>query len=232
MTDAHVEGATAPYSQYEPRPCTKGDLMEHYYLGLGDGVWFKNAYDMILDELPIDRPSHFVEVGVLYGQSLAYLGVEVLNRQLPVTIHAVDNFAGWPGVDQGDVLREKFLRNTKPVRDAMPFHVDNNVYVGEGQHMHQGFVVHAKDSLAAAAEFPDASLAVVWLDADHSYEAVKGDIAAWWPKVRMGGYLGGDDWAFRGVRMAVSEAFPQGYLLGDGERFQAPWPWWLAKREA
>lgn len=187
--------------------------MEHYYQALGDGVWFRSAYDMILDELPKDRASHFVEVGVLYGQSLAYLGVEVLNRGLPVTIHAVDNFAGWPGVDQGEALREKFMRNIAPLI-GVPI------------------IVHPKSSLEAAAELPDASCDVVWLDADHSYEAVKADIAAWFPKVKIGGYLGGDDWAFKGVRMALSESFPDGYLLGDGERFQAPWPFWMVKREA
>lgn len=200
--NAQVEGATAPVR------------MEHYYQSLGDGVWFKNAYDMILDELPNDRPTVWVEVGVLYGQSLAYLGVEVLNRGLPVTIHAVDNFAGWPGVAQGDELREAFFRNIKPVRTRMPL------------------AIHPVPSIEAAALFPDASCDVVWIDADHSYEAVKADIAAWLPKVKVGGYLGGDDWAFRGVRAAVSETFPQGYMLGDGIRFQAPWPWWMVRREA
>lgn len=203
MTNAQVEGAIRPAR------------MEHYYQGLGDGVWFRSAYDMLLDELPKDRPTTWVEVGVLYGQSLAYLGVEVINRDLPVTIHAVDNFVGWPGVDQGEALRDKFSRNTAALR----------AWLGDR------FQVHALPSVQASALFADGSCDVVWLDADHSYEAVKADIAAWWPKVRMGGYLGGDDWAFRGVRSAVSEAFPQGYLLGDGERFQAPWPWWMARRE-
>lgn len=216
----------------QPEGVTALALMEHYYQSLGDGVWFKSAYDMMLDALPKDHPSVFVEVGVLYGQSLAYLGVEILNRNLPVTIHAVDNFAGWPGVAQGAELREAFLRNTKPVRDAMPYQAINGQYVSDGMNMWQGFVVHPIPSVEAAALFPDASCDVVWLDADHSYESVKADIAAWWPKVKIGGYLGGDDWAFRGVRMAVSEAFPQGYLMGDGERFQAPWPWWLAKKES
>ncbi|HKW13642.1 MAG TPA: class I SAM-dependent methyltransferase [Candidatus Krumholzibacteria bacterium] len=202
MTNAQVEGAVRPVP------------MEHYYQGLGDGIWFANAYDLLLDRLPTDRPIVWVEVGVLYGQSLAYLGVEIINRNLPVTIHAVDNFAGWPGVDQGEALRDKFLLNTAPLRDMLG----------------DRFQVHALPSVEASDLFAPDSCDVVWIDADHSYEAVKADIAAWWPKVKPGGYLGGDDWAFRGVREAANEAFPEGYMMGDGVRFQAPWPWWLVKK--
>ena len=47
----------------------------------------------------------------------------------------------------------------------------------------------------------------VYLDADHSYEAVKLDIQTWWPKVRAGGILAGHDWdeEHPGVEGAVSE---------------------------
>lgn len=68
-----------------------------------------------------------------------------------------------------------------------------------------------RPSAVAAAEFADESLDWVYVDADHRYEAVKADVAAWWPKVRPGGLLGGHcymitDWGgheFCGVRWAV-----------------------------
>lgn len=201
---AHVEGFTVP------RP------MEHYWQTIDGGFWYLSAYMKLLEDLPKDRPTTFVEVGVFQGQSLAWLGVEVLNRGLPVTIHAVDNFAGWPGVPQGDELRELFTFNTARIAEAL----------GER------FVVHAKPSVEAAAEFADNSLDVVWIDADHTYEGCKADIAAWWPKVRPGGFIGGDDWAYPGVRMATIEAFPNVLDIGSGERFSAPWPFWIVKREA
>jgi predicted O-methyltransferase YrrM len=50
----------------------------------------------------------------------------------------------------------------------------------------------------------------VFVDADHSYASVKDDIARWWPKVKPGGWLMGDDhyWQrFPGVCRAVYEAF-------------------------
>ncbi|MDE3797601.1 class I SAM-dependent methyltransferase [Sinorhizobium meliloti] len=66
-------------------------------------------------------------------------------------------------------------------------------------------------SLVAAEEIAGASLDLVFIDADHSYEGVKADIAAWLPKIRTGGWIGGHDYRnpdprFRfGVDRAVDE---------------------------
>jgi hypothetical protein len=46
----------------------------------------------------------------------------------------------------------------------------------------------------AAHEIEDSSLDFAYLDAQHHYEAVKHDIALWWPKVRAGGLLCGHDY--------------------------------------
>jgi hypothetical protein len=53
-------------------------------------------------------------------------------------------------------------------------------------------VVHS-DSLEAAKHVEDNSFDFVFIDADHSYEAVRDDIAAWAPKVKPGGWLCGHD---------------------------------------
>jgi hypothetical protein len=60
-------------------------------------------------------------------------------------------------------------------------------------------------SVAAAQIFPDSMFDLVYIDADHSYEAAKADIAAWWPKVRVGGIICGHDYGRkRGVVPAVN----------------------------
>ncbi len=84
------------------------------------------------------------------------------------------------------------------------------------------------DSVAAAAAVADASLDFVFVDADHSYEGVQGDIAAWLPKLKPGGLLGGHDLDYRprewGVRRAVGEATAR---LGAVLETDADWTWFL-----
>ena len=74
--------------------------------------------------------------------------------------------------------------------------------------------IHLKleDSIKAAKEFEDGSLDFVYIDANHSYDAVKADILAWLPKVKKGGIIGGHDldWGEHEyeVLKAVKEIFP------------------------
>jgi hypothetical protein len=66
-------------------------------------------------------------------------------------------------------------------------------------------------STDAAASLPDGSLDWVYIDGDHSYEGVKADLEAYFPKVRPGGFIAGDDyghqgsWFEDGVTRAVEE---------------------------
>lgn len=87
-------------------------------------------------------------------------------------------------------------------------------------------VVVRRRSLDAASAFGDASLDWVYIDGDHRYEAVKADLAAYYPKVKPGGYLAGDDYGYRsgwfedGVTRAVDEFAPdRGELRIIGTQF-------------
>ena len=56
----------------------------------------------------------------------------------------------------------------------------------------------------------DGDLDWVFIDANHNYDYVRADIAAWTPKVRPGGIIAGHDYLDRdgwGVIRAVDEAF-------------------------
>lgn len=71
--------------------------------------------------------------------------------------------------------------------------------------------IHRMASTDAAELFMDETFDFVYIDADHTYDAVKADLSAWWPKVRPGGVLAGDDYGFAGwwedgVTRAVSES--------------------------
>ena len=51
-----------------------------------------------------------------------------------------------------------------------------------------------KMSVAAAADFPDEHFDWIYVDALHTYKAVLADVRAWWPKLRPGGLMSGDDY--------------------------------------
>lgn len=55
-----------------------------------------------------------------------------------------------------------------------------------------------KFSVEAAATVPDGSLDFAYVDANHRFEYVVEDIAAWLPKVRKGGIIAGHDYCRRG----------------------------------
>ena len=67
-------------------------------------------------------------------------------------------------------------------------------------------------SVAAADLFEPGELDAVYIDAVHRYTYVRDDIAAWLPKLKPGGYIGGHDYAprFDGCMRAVDEQFGTG----------------------
>ena len=78
-------------------------------------------------------------------------------------------------------------------------------------------------SPGAASYFSDGSLDVVYIDGNHSYEAVKADIRAWLPKLsKPTGYIAGHDYnnpMTPGVRKAVDEQ------LGTPDKICIDWSW-------
>jgi hypothetical protein len=81
-------------------------------------------------------------------------------------------------------------------------------------------LILAMPSLEAVNNVPD--LDFVFIDADHSYPAVKADIAAWMPKVKVGCWLCGHDYDLRAVKRAV-DGLPNVELGQDTT--------WFVKRE-
>ena len=64
------------------------------------------------------------------------------------------------------------------------------------------------DSAAAVKLFPDNFFDFIYIDGDHSYEAVKNDLHMWHPKLKKYGVMCGDDFSHisgRGVIEAVQE---------------------------
>jgi|ERR1700722_18511410 len=87
-----------------------------------------------------------------------------------------------------------------------------------------------KYSQEAATLFSDGQLDFVFIDADHHYVYVIQDLEAWYPKIRSGGVIGGDDYATQwpGVPRAVNEFFQAHGLTVHTDK-QEPRIWWVHK---
>ena len=125
------------------------------------------------------------EVGVCYGDS---------SRQLAANagyVHLVDPFTMYPGYSDGAILADGTVEMVRRLHEQMTGY-DNWSF-------HQLF------SAKAAEIFSDGDLDLVFIDANHSFEAVTADILAWWPKVKEGGWLTGHDYELESVGRAVRE---------------------------
>jgi hypothetical protein len=86
-----------------------------------------------------------------------------------------------------------------------------------------------KTSLDASKDFADESLDYVYIDGDHSVEAVSEDIDSWHRKVKNGGIIGGHD----AIELEVQQALA-GWLYKHQEYsnfFHFKWnDWWIIKK--
>lgn len=87
-----------------------------------------------------------------------------------------------------------------------------------------------KDSVMAASGFPDGYFDLVYIDGDHTYEGCKRDIEAWYPKVRPGGYVTGDDYWMNkakntGIVFQVKKAVLE-FAGKDKQVHELPWHGW------
>lgn len=171
------------------------DAIAHYFETIHGWFDWPDLYAALVAAAPAEG-YHVVEVGAWKGQSAAFLGVEIANSGKAIRYDVVDTWQGsptepWHQADpdvQNGRLFDVFLANMAPVR----------------AHVHPVRMT----SVEAAATYPDASLDVVFIDGDHTTEAVLADCQAWWPKIKPGGKLLGHDRNWASVQTAV-HAFGQ-----------------------
>lgn len=94
---------------------------------------------------------------------------------------------------------EKVYVDKANVSDIQQIHLMNTVKIRFAKEIKLGKVeVIQAFSPAGADEFEDNSFDFIYLDADHSYEAVKRDLQAWYPKLISGGVIAGHDYLMDG----------------------------------
>lgn len=169
--------------------------------------WNKN----IVATLP-DGALYF-EVGCFLGRSTAALAQHIQDSGKKIRLQVVDTFALKPGDpealyfalnDQGKTVkglvkfREVFERNMREAGFIVGRSPDNWLQA------------YTAPSTKHADSLRDEVADVVFIDAEHGYDAVLADIRAWWPKLKRGGVMAGHDiytydTVYRAVKVAVEE---------------------------
>ncbi|MGF1472416.1 MAG: sulfotransferase domain-containing protein [Rubrobacteraceae bacterium] len=159
----------------------------------------KVARDYLLLKMP--ESSVCAEIGVDEGD----FSRRILRATRPKKLHLIDPWEhqeeyphsryGGLGPDGQAAMDKKSQR----VRDRLAGQVEKG-----------NVVLHRLSSDRASSLFADDSLDWLYLDANHLYEFVKRDLELYYPKIKPGGYLCGDDygvkgWWHGGVTKAVDE---------------------------
>ena len=187
----HHEG-TAVYPLPQPKPA--GEVKT--WRDIPGWFDYEPVYDMIAGTI---RDGTFVEVGSWMGRSIAAMA----EKNATAKLFAVDTFKGSDEPAHRDVIQ----REGGSIRGVFN---RNMAALGLTDRIN----VMETPSVNAASQFNDGALDAVFIDADHSFDAVKADIAAWLPKVKRGGILAGHDFDYPEVKRAVDELLPHAMTKG------------------
>ncbi len=122
-----------------------------------------------------------VEVGVHTG----LMSQNLLRSTQDTVLYCVDPYKKFDDGIYKDAMNDKSQADF----DALSEHVTHALTSEFGPRV----CMVRKTSAEAVAQFPDASLAFVYIDGNHGYSHVFQDIEMWLPKIQPGGVLTGDD---------------------------------------
>ncbi len=151
----------------------------------------------------LKAPKFGVELGVAGGRftehllatfpTLHMVAVDQWQAQAPQDRAGFETYEAW----DFKRLEREFAERTQPYRERLTV---------------------LRCDTAEAAALVQRDFDFVFIDAEHTYEGVRDDIAAWAPKIVAGGLLSGHDYCakFPGVKQAVDE-FAQGREIVRGK---------------
>lgn len=156
-------------------------IQGHFELDRGGKV-----YDEITSILPDN--ANIVELGCFLGKSTYYLIQKLKERGINFNLDVVDVFENSLNTDTRSRYKDYFL-------DTFKTNIGSDlVYI---KNIHKNFTSKAVNF------YEDNSLDFIYVDASHREEDVYNDISLWFPKLKPGGIMAGDDWQKIGVRNAV-----------------------------
>ena len=182
------------------------------YASEAEAVWGK-AYGLFDRIIQAKKFKVGAEVGVAYGgHAEAILNISTIDK-----LYGVDPYLHMQNYhDSMNFSQDKF--------DELYIYVSKRLARFGDRYEHI-----RKVSRQAADQIPE-QIDFVYIDADHSYKGVWGDLCTWFPKVRVGGIIGGHDYNHVNlpeVQQAVDEFFRRFDWIVTSEGHHV---WWVEKR--
>ncbi len=165
--------------------------------------WVNLYYGIASQQIRENNFKKVVEVGIGYGVHAK----EMLDNTELEHLYLVD-----PSIPyEGDLFSKDILNNLNGFNNLL-----KNIYINLENHSHRYTHFRQPSISITNYEIPDNSVDLVFLDGDHSYDAVSKDLPFWYAKLRPGGFLLGDDYAscHPETRKAVDEfVSSNGYFM-------------------
>ncbi len=159
--------------------------------------WATCYYGTLTNVINMFNYKTVVEVGIGYGLHAK----ELLKNSRLEKLYLVDPMKYYPN--------DGFAVDVMKCVPRIPNNQFNELYElinAELSPWSSKFTWFRKESVTITnEEIPDESVDCVFVDGDHSYEAVRRDLPFWWKKVKKGGALLGDDYWMAEVAKAVHE---------------------------
>jgi hypothetical protein len=157
--------------------------------------WF-NMHDAYMNLVKYcEDGDDIVEIGCFAGRSTRFLmdSLEFAGKH-DVKVHVIDTFEG-SGMEHSGIncntMYDDFMRNLDD------YIQDERVIVN----------VNRSDNTNILNSFDDKSVFGVIVDGAHTMEAVQDDVENWWPKIKDGGMMVGDDIDWESVKQGASRGF-------------------------
>jgi len=168
------------------------------------GGWGSIYYGVLTKVINDNNYKKIAEIGIGYGTHAKYL-LKTTNID---KLYLIDPMQFYPN----DAFADDIMKQTAEI-SGNNFNELYDLIKKELSPWNDKYVWFRKNSLDILQdEIEDDSLDCIFVDGDHSYDAVSKDLPFWWKKLRSGGQLLGDDYWMPQVDQAVND-FAKEYNL-------------------
>lgn len=167
---------------------------------IASNVWEKCYYDVLPKVIEQHQYKKILEVGVALGGHAEHL---LRNTNIQQYI-GVDPYRSYDPQDGFQIDVAKYSREDVQKNFDYLYEWVQNIRLSRFSERSR---LIRKPSIEAAAMFNDESLDCVFIDGDHRFEGVLQDLQAWYPKVKKGHLILGDDFWMAPVAAAVNQFF-------------------------